>query len=137
MVVASPDYLARHGTPAYPEELIHHECLAYTGVPSPHSWEFQVDGRSQAFPIRARLQGNSGEALVDAAVAGFGLAAGPTFIAGHALATGAVQAVLGPFVPQPVGIYAVLPGNRHVPHRVRVLMDFLAERLGPAPPWEA
>jgi len=48
-----------------------------------------------------------------------------------------VRRVLADFPIPDLGIYAVLPGNRHVPHRVRVLMDFLAERLGSSPPWEA
>jgi hypothetical protein len=44
--------------------------------------------------------------------------------------------VLGDFPIPDLGIHAVLPGNRHVPHRVRVLMDFLVERMGGSPPWE-
>lgn len=129
-VVASPEYLARHGEPGHPAELIHHECLAYTTSPNAHQWEFLIDGRPQNFPIRARLQASSGEALLQAAIAGFGLTYTPAFIAADALAAGRVRQTLTAFPIAALSIYAVLPGNRHVPHRIRVLMDFLVERLG-------
>jgi len=135
MVVASPEYLARHGEPRHPDELIHHECLAYTATAHPTTWEFLIDGRPQGFAIRPRLQANNGEALVDAAAAGFGLCIAPEFIAADALAAGRVRRTLHDFALAQLGIYMVLPGNRHVPHRVRVLMDFIAQRLGPEPPW--
>ncbi len=136
VVIAAASYLDRHGEPRHPGELIHHECLAYSVSASPNSWEFDIEGRPQSFPIRSRLQLNNGAALVQAAAAGFGLAMIPRFIAAEALTTGEVRAVLGEFPLAELGIYLVLPGNRHVPHRVRVLMDFLAERLGEQPSWE-
>jgi DNA-binding transcriptional LysR family regulator len=135
LVVASPDYLDRHGEPRHPRELIHHECLAYTATAKPNHWEFLVDGRPQGFPVRTRLQANNGEALMDAAIGGFGLSYTPEFMAADALAAGQVRITLSDFPIAELGIYVVLPGNRHVPHRVRVLIEFLAERLGPEPPW--
>jgi DNA-binding transcriptional LysR family regulator len=134
-VVASPEYLARHNEPGHPAELIHHECLAYTTSANAHLWEFLLDGQPQNFPIRARLQANSGEALLQAAIAGFGLTYAPAFIVADALAAGRVRQTLTAFTIAALSIYAVLPGNRHVPHRIRVLMDFLVERLGSDPPW--
>jgi DNA-binding transcriptional LysR family regulator len=131
MVMAAPAYLARHGEPRHPDELLHHECLVYTAAPSAQSWEFLIDGQPRGFPVRSRLQANNGEVLLQAAIRGLGLVYGPTFICAEALATGAVRQVLADFPIAEPGIYAVLPGNRHVPHRVRVLIDFLAERLAP------
>ncbi len=136
VVVAAPDYLMKHGAPAHPAELIHHECLAYTGTAKPHHWDFLVDGRLQSFAIRTRLQSNNGDALIEAAVAGFGLCYSPQFMAADALAAGQLHLALTGLPSADIGIYAVLPSNRHVPHRVRVLMDFLAERLGPPAPHE-
>lgn len=130
VVVASPDYLARHGEPRHPSELIHHECLGYTESQNPHQWAFTLDGRPQGFPVRPRLQANNGDILMQAVLAGFGLALQPTFIADAYLADGRVRRVLADFATPELGIHAILPGNRHVPHRVRVLMDFLAGRLG-------
>ena len=135
LVVAAPQYLARHGEPAHPSELIHHECLAYTGTTTPHRWSFQIGGRLQGFEIRTRLQANNGDALVQAAVAGFGLNAAPEFLVVDELADGRLRRALTEFPLAELGIYGVLPGNRHIPHRVRVLLDFLAARLGAAAPW--
>lgn len=137
MVVAAADYLARHGEPGHPAELVHHECLCYTAGPNPHQWEFLMEGRPRGFPVHSRLQANNGDVLLQAAEAGFGLACEPAFICAEALAAGRVRRVLADFPIAELGIHAVLPGNRHVPHRVRVLMDFLAERLGQRPPWQA
>jgi DNA-binding transcriptional LysR family regulator len=133
LVVASPEYLGRHGEPRHPEELIHHECLAYTGTSNPGHWEFFVDGRPQSFPIRSRLQANNGEALVDAAIAGFGIAAGPEFMVDRALSAGQLRQTLTQHALAVAGIYGVLPSHRHVPHRVRALLDFIAERLAQSP----
>lgn len=134
-VVASPDYLACHDAPRHPDELIHHECLAYTGNPNPLLWEFLIDGRPQGFPIRGRLQAGNGDVLLQAAIAGFGITCAPAFICAAALRAGQVNEILADFPQAELGIHALLPGNRLVPQRVRALMDFLAERLARNPSW--
>jgi len=127
--VASPDYLARHGRPRHPAELIHHECLGYAVSGNAQQWQFTFDGQLQAFPVRSRIQANNGDVLVEAAARGMGITLQPDFIVEAALATGLVEPVLEDFPRPELGIHALLPGNRHVPHRVRVLMDFLAAGL--------
>jgi DNA-binding transcriptional LysR family regulator len=128
VVVASPEYLRTHGRPAQPADLAGHQCLSYT-LSDNSSWRFMVDGQLRNYPIRGRLQANNGDVLMAAAEQGLGIACEPMFIAGSALAAGRVEEILADF-PQPeIGIYAVLPGNRQVPHRVRALVDFLAGRL--------
>lgn len=127
--VASPDYLARHGRPAHPAELRHHECLIYTLDASNTTWWFQIEGRLEPVQVRGRLGANNGEALVEAAARGLGIALQPDFIVDPALAAGTVEAILEPFAPPALGIYVLLPSNRYTPYRVRVLIDFLATRL--------
>ena len=129
VVLASAAYLAAHGTPQHPSELIDHQCLGYTAGPSSQRWSFLVDGRTESFAIRPRLMANNGDVLLKAAVAGLGIAQQPTFIADEHLRSGELREVLKDFPLPELGIYAVLPGNRHIPHRLRVLMDFLVERL--------
>lgn len=129
MAVAAPDYLARHGKPTHPSELAGHECLAYTSDANRNAWSFMVDGRVQSFYVESRLAANNGDVLVDAAIRGFGIALQPDFIVQAPLADGRLVQVLQKFAPPELGIYAVLPGTRFVPYRVRVLIDFLAERL--------
>ncbi len=130
VVLASTDYLATHGEPQHPAELIDHQCLGYTAGPSSQRWNFLVDGRLESFAIRPRLLANNGDVLLKAAVAGLGIAQQPTFIADELLQSGELREILKDYPLPELGIYAVLPGNRHIPHRLRVLMDFLVERLG-------
>jgi len=136
LVVASEDYLARRGEPQRPEDLIDHECFGYVPA-APSSWCFVIDGVERWFPIRGRLLANNGDALLDAAVRGLGITNPPTFIAAAAVAAGSVRPVLTGFTQPELGIYAVFPGNRYVPRRVRALVDYLAERIGPEPYWDA
>lgn len=127
-VVAAPAYLARHGRPQKPGELTHHEYLGYTlagsGAPS-----FIVDGQPLAVPVRSRITASNGEVLIEAAVRGMGITCHPDFIVDDYIASGQVEQILNDYPMQELGIYALLPSNRHVPHRVRVLMDFLAAAL--------
>lgn len=133
VVIASPAYLERHGEPAHPADLARHACLNYTLAGS--AWQFLVDGQWRSFPVHGRVQANNGDVLLAAASMGMGIACQPTFIAAEALAAGTVREILGGFPLPELGIYAMLPGNRHVPQRVRMLIEFLAARLGPDPPW--
>ncbi|MFH1815089.1 MAG: LysR family transcriptional regulator [Pseudomonadota bacterium] len=128
IVVASPDYLARHGAPQRPDDLIHHECLGYTANATP-SWTFTIDGQTVTIPLRARLSASNGDVLTEAAALGMGITCQPDFILDPWLADGRLVPVLDAFDTPELGVYAVLPGNRHVPHRVRVLIDDLAARL--------
>jgi DNA-binding transcriptional LysR family regulator len=129
VAVASPDYIARHGEPRHPSELIHHQCLGYTATANSQRWEFMINGKLEQFPIRPRLHANNADVLLKAAAAGLGIACEPVFSAEEGLQSGALVQILADFPASELGIYAVLPSNRHVPHRLRVLMDFLVERL--------
>ncbi|MGY6587989.1 MAG: LysR family transcriptional regulator [Wenzhouxiangella sp.] len=129
LVLASPAYLAEHGHPKQPRDLTRHECLAYSARGSGQSWEFRVDGKPETVHIHCRVAASSGDALMSAAIAGLGITRQPDFIAADDLAAGRVVSLLDDYAPPPLGIYAVLPGNRHVPLRVRVLIDYLAESL--------
>jgi DNA-binding transcriptional LysR family regulator len=128
-VVASKKYLAQHGRPLHPAELIHHECLGYTSGGVAQNWEFKIDGQLQSFSVRSRINANNGDVLTEAAAQGLGITLQPDFIIDDYLADGRVEAILSVFPVAELGIYAMLPSNRHIPHRVRVLMDFLAAGL--------
>lgn len=129
--VASTEYLKRFGCPQHPSELMHHACLVYTSGESPQAWRYQVDDTLQRFPVQSRLQANNGQVLTEAAAQGLGIALQPDFIVDPFIQEQRVTAILTDFETPALGIYALLPGNRQVPHRVRVLMDFLADRLDP------
>lgn len=129
LAVASPDYLAKHGQPQHPSELIHHECLGYTARANALSWPFIVNGQIENFPIRSRINASNGDVLTEAAAQGLGIARQPDFITGSFIAEGRLQKILQEFPIPELGIYALLPSNRHIPFRVRALIDFLGEGL--------
>ena len=135
VVVAAPDYLKRYGRPEHPRDLARHECLGYTLVQR-SSWAFLVDGKLQWFPVAGRFEANSGDALMVAAIQGLGITTSPTFIVEKAVREGKLEILLPRFPPPGPGIYAVYPGNRYVPHRVRVLVEYLAQRIGSQPSWD-
>ncbi len=128
-VIASPDYLARCGTPAHPSELTHHQCLGYTIAGGQQAWQFLVNGQLLSFPLRSQINANNGEALTEAAAQGLGITCQPDFIAQPYLAAGKVKEILTNYALPELGIYAMLPSNRQIPHRVRVLMDFLIAEI--------
>jgi DNA-binding transcriptional LysR family regulator len=90
------------------------------------SWSYRSKDGDVNVTIRPRLAANNGEALLKAAALGLGITRPPDFMAQPYLDNGSVVAVLPKFEPTPLGIYAVLPSNRYIPHRVAVLMDHLA-----------
>jgi len=129
VVAAAPAYLARHGRPSRPADLAGHECLAYTAGARRTAWTFGARGREETVHLQSRLSGNNGDVLAEAAARGLGVTMQPDFIVEPYLADGRLEQVLQDVAPPELGIYALLPGGRHQPHRVRVLTDFLAERL--------
>ncbi|MCE1171268.1 LysR family transcriptional regulator [Azovibrio restrictus] len=134
-VVAAPAYLERHGHPARPEALLEHQCLGYTLAPQ-SSWTFLIDGVWRSVPVRGRFQANNGDALLEAAERGLGITCQPTFITAEAVRAGRLLQLLPDFPLPELDIHALFPGHRYLPHRVRVLADYLAERIGSPPFWE-
>jgi DNA-binding transcriptional LysR family regulator len=129
-VIASPDYLARCGTPMHPAELTHHQCLGYTIAGGQQAWQFLINDKLLSFPLRSQINANNGEALTEAAAQGLGITCQPDFIAQPYLASGKVKEILTNYSLPELGIYAMLPSNRQIPHRVRVLMEFLISEIG-------
>lgn len=129
VTVAAPSYLARHGRPTRPSELAGHECLAYLGDANPGTWTFARGERVEKVEIRSRFSASNGDVLAEAAARGLGVTQAPDFIAEPYLLDGRLEAILEAFAPAELGVYALLPGGRHLPYRVRVLIDFLSLRL--------
>lgn len=135
VVVAAPDYLRRHGEPKHPDELSQRACLVYSLV-SRSSWPFIIDGAPHWVDISGPITANNGNALQDAAMQGMGILYQPTFIAAEAIRQGTLVPILKNFQTPILDMFAVFPGNRFVPQRVRAFVDFLAAKLGPEPYWD-
>src|SRR3569832_1957306 len=135
VVVGAPAYFARHGRPRHPRDLINHECFGFV-LTLCSSWPFVINRKLTWVRTHGRIQANNGDALLDAAIRGLGITYQPTFIAGDALRAGRVERILEQYPSIELGLFAVFPGGRYVPHRVRALVDFLAARIGDYPEWD-
>lgn len=127
-VVASPGYLAEHGTPTHPNELGEHRLLGYANITGP--WRFRrADGAEVSVRPQGPLTANSGDALVPALLAGLGIARLPGFIIGPYLASGRAVAILEDWTPPPIGLHLLTPPSPLRPARVEALIAWLADRV--------
>jgi DNA-binding transcriptional LysR family regulator len=136
MMAASPDYLARHGTPDTLHDLQEHQLLHYSNSSTGNVWRLNgPNGEERQIRATGRLSVNNGDALMQAALAGIGIATIPDFIIGDALLTGKLVEVLPETRRPPIGVHAVYPPGRFTPPKLRAFIDCLAEsfRNAPAP----
>lgn len=133
LLVASPDYLARHGVPHHPDELAGHEGIymrfSHGGR---YLWELTKDGRKIEVDIPARMVFGEMRPLRDAACAGLGLAFLSEWLIGDALAAGKLVPLLEDWCPTYPGLCLYYAGRRHVPDALRVFIEMVRE-LGIAP----
>ncbi len=134
-VLASPDYLARHGMPKEPAELRDHQVISYAHLPDSQLWQFRQNGRSVSPDVTARLTFNNGEAIRDMAVAGLGIAILPGFITAEARRDARLVEILTDFETRRLPIMAVWPPVSPLPAKLRALIDFLADKLAGGAPW--
>jgi DNA-binding transcriptional LysR family regulator len=133
---ASPDYLARRGTPCQPGELDVHDRIALGNARRSRPWHFQGAQGPLRIDGPARLYIDSSEALRAAALGGFGLVNLPTYIVGPDIRAGALVEVLADHRCPPEPIRLLYPSKRHLSPRVRTFIDLVAERWGAGVPWE-
>ena len=124
ITAASPAYLERHGEPRTPQDLAGHNCIVATSDPV---WPFNVGGRRVEVPVKGNLVVTGGDALREATLLGLGVAQSNWWTFHHDLAAGTVAAVLEKFAVQGRPINVIYPPTRHVPRKLRVMIDFLVE----------
>jgi len=131
LCVATPEYLARRGTPLHPSELTQHECLTLSSDASQtRGWAFslrQGNGSVEVMHVRpdGPLDCSDGQVLHDWCLAGHGIAWRSTWEVQAEVIAGRLVAVLEDFAAPPNGIFLLLPQRKHLPLRVRLWMDFL------------
>ncbi|MCC5809726.1 MAG: LysR family transcriptional regulator [Ectothiorhodospiraceae bacterium] len=125
-VCASPSYLDSHGTPHSLSELGRHNCL----LGNHPYWRFQEEGRERTIRVHGSITSNSGNSLLDAALKSIGLVQLPNYYVAPHLGDGRLIEVLSQFREPEEGIWALYPQSRHLSPRIRMLVDFLAGRLG-------
>lgn len=136
VVVASPEYLARHGTPMRPADLTHHQCLTFGRHGNQaRGWVFTVDGKAEALRVSGAMECNDGAVLLDWALAGRGLAWRSMWEVAQDIEQGRLVTVLDAFSAPDNGIYAVFPQRRHLALRVRMLVERLKQTYGDEAYW--
>jgi LysR family transcriptional regulator for bpeEF and oprC len=124
---AAPAYLEKHGEPASPDDLVHHHCLAYA-IPQVNryrEWQFEKDGARFAKTVFGRLNLNNAESLLEAAVAGAGIAMISNFIAADSIRSGKLKCILTDYVTTGPVVSAVYLPSKHLSPKVRAFVDFL------------
>lgn len=136
VVVASSSYLAARGTPLRPEELPGHDCIVDTNFRGRNNWAFRTGAEAVSVTVNSRLHLSSADACVAASAAGLGITQVPAFVAGEYIKSGRLVPLLTGFEVPPMPVQALYPPGRHLALKVRVLVDFLAERFRGKPQWE-
>lgn len=132
VVIASPDYLARHGTPQHPADLAAHNCLRFNFRRSMDDWPFlSGDGQTaEAHEITGNMLVSSGAILRQLCLGGLGLGRIGRFHVEPDIAAGTLVPVLEDFNPGDIEVvHAVFAGHEHLAARIRAFIDFLVETI--------
>lgn len=129
LVVASPDYLARQGTPHKLAELKRHDCILGPGLSGRGGWRFTRGGRTMAATVAGQIKVASADGVVACAKAGLGLAVASRWMCRAELEAGELVAVLSDYQLEWVELHAVYPGGRRPSLKVRIFADYLAGQL--------
>ncbi|RYE75972.1 MAG: LysR family transcriptional regulator [Myxococcales bacterium] len=131
VVVGTPGYLAKHGTPGRPEDLLQHECLTFrsTTTGALYAWEFERGRRTWRVPVRGGLVTNDGALCIALARRGMGLAYALESSVLEELRSGQLQLVLEPFSPTDPGYFLYFPGRSQRSTPLRLFIETAKELL--------
>ncbi len=133
ILVASPIYLARRGTPKQPEDLLHHDCMRVKGGGAMNTRLWRLHnadnpGEYVDLDVSPVLWSNHIDTLLRAALDGAGIVSTTLELAAPYLGTGELVRVLSPWIGGQLVLYAALPSRKFLPQRTRVLLDYLSEQ---------
>lgn len=131
IAVASPDYLAERLAPETPQDLVHHSCINHRHGRSGglYSWEFAKDGRDLRVRVEGQLTYNSSLPMVEAAIAGRGIAYVPEDLATGGLAAGRLSQVLDDWSPFFSGYHLSYPSRRQMSPALAIIVEALRHRV--------
>ena len=123
---ASPEYLARHGKPSHPSALATHNCLLQKSQVDPDNWKFKVDGQLVIVNVQGTFASNSPRAVTQMASRGLGIGMGPKYVTEPYVKDGSLQLLFEDYEANELILNAVYASNRHIPARIRALLEHLA-----------
>lgn len=136
LVCASPAYWDTHGRPTTAADLQRHKILRYANKPRTEVLFKNPDGKEETITVSVASTVDNGEMLQTFAIRGLGVLIEPSFIVSGAVRRGDLEVVLKDYNWSDAQLFAIYPPTRHLSHRVRVLIDFLADRFRGSPLWD-
>ncbi|RAS65431.1 DNA-binding transcriptional LysR family regulator [Vibrio diazotrophicus] len=130
VLCASPEYIKRNGSPKKPSDLIDHNCLVYSYFRGGSEWTFEQQHNELKVIPKGNFIVNNSEAIRRALIEGLGVGQLPTFLVSKDILSGKLQPIMTPYSLPEHAIYAVFPERKHLPHKVRAFMEFVADKLG-------
>jgi DNA-binding transcriptional LysR family regulator len=130
-VLGSADYLARHGTPRSPEDLVLHQCIGYRfpTAKAVYRWQFQRGGRPFSVDVAGSLIVNDHLAMIALAKAGAGLAYTADLVAAGEMEEGSLRPVLQAFGLSSRGLHMYFPRRSQAQPKLRAFIDFTKQAL--------
>jgi DNA-binding transcriptional LysR family regulator len=125
MILAAPAYLAAHGEPEHPQDLIAHDCIVQHRYGQDHIWHFAGPDGDTTVTVSGRFSADNSVAVLRAAVAGVGVALTNDVLARPEIAAGRLRPLLTRYVPAGQPLTIVYPSRRNLSPRVRVVIDFV------------
>lgn len=131
VAVASPGYLAEHGVPEHPQDLVRHRCInmRHESTGGLYAWEFEKDGQELRVRVSGQLTFNNSYAMIDAAVSGYGIAYVPDNIVERHIASGDLVQVLDDWSPFFDGYFLYYPSRRQNLPAFKIIVDALRHRV--------
>lgn len=129
VLVASPAYLAAHGVPQHPHDLVHHYCISTNSGGPDSCWEFQEHGK----PLQVRTSGpfhtNSNRAAKPTVLSGMGLMFVTRYQVEEELQAGLLVQVLSDYMPKPLPVHLVYPHRTHMKAGLKLVLQYLQSKL--------
>jgi DNA-binding transcriptional LysR family regulator len=131
VVCGNPAYFAAHATPKTPDDLADLPCVTFAGLASGTSWTFASRGRggTQTVPVNCRLNVNTAEAAIDAAIAGIGATQVLSYQVARAVEERKLRIVLKEFEFDPMPVSLIHAGQGLLPLKMRRFLEFAVPRL--------
>lgn len=129
ILCASPAYLAEHGLPQHPKDLLEHNIIASRAGSGAMNWRFPIEGKDKLMAVKPRLTVTTNDAAIEAATQGFGITRILSYQVAQQLAAGELKIIMADYEHAPKPVHIVHREGRNATSKVRSFVDLLAEKL--------
>lgn len=125
VTVATPEYLARHGTPTHPRELSDHNCICYTNLTNRRLWQYRNAKETISVQVKSNLSTNNADMELAFLLDHMGIARLPLFIVEHQIEQGKLICLLEDYLKPPIDIYVIYPSRKQQSRKLTTFIDCL------------